>query len=141
VFARRLRLAALLCLPGLPASAAPDGLIDIPGTTPACAKAADNVACLAKLQTRSAARVDATLAKARAALAKSATIDPAERPAALATLARTQQAWRAYVRARCEGEVAVAFTGGTGRNPAQLTCLRIHDERRAAELADLAEMN
>ncbi|MGU3538039.1 lysozyme inhibitor LprI family protein [Methylobacterium sp. A54F] len=135
----RSRAVALLCLAGLPAAAGPT---DIPGETPACAKAEDAIDCLSRLADRSEARVRAGLAKARAAIARSGTIEAAgTRPEALEALERTQRAWRSYVRARCEGEVPVAFTGGTGRNHAVLTCLRIHGERRATELADFAGLD
>jgi hypothetical protein len=59
-------------------------------------------------------------------------------PASWPAPARTQ---RDYVRARREGEIPVAFTGGTGRNGAMPTCLRVYDERRTAEHDDLAGMD
>jgi uncharacterized protein YecT (DUF1311 family) len=139
---RRARLAAvvLLGLGGM-ASAAPT-LTDIPGETPAqCRNAEDSVLCLSKLADRSEAHVRTALRKARDALKASTTIPDEERSAALATLERTQMAWQAYVKARCDGEVSIAFTGGTGRNHAIMTCLRIHNDRRAAELSDLGDMS
>ncbi|KQP18983.1 hypothetical protein ASF27_16685 [Methylobacterium sp. Leaf102] len=113
-------------------------LTDIPGTTAQCREAESRIACLQTLTERSARRLRQALAKARAAIARSPTISDAERPAARETLERTQRAWRIYARLRCEAEVPVAFTGGTGRNQAVLTCLRVHDARRTAELGDLA---
>lgn len=138
----RPRLAAMLLLAlGGTASAAP-ALTDIPGETPGqCRNADDPVLCLSKLADRSEAHVRSALHKARKALKASTTISDDARPAALATLERTQTAWQAYVKARCEGEVPVAFTGGTGRNHAVMTCIRVHNERRAAELSDLADMS
>ncbi|BAU89433.1 hypothetical protein MPPM_0828 [Methylorubrum populi] len=49
--------------------------------------------------------------------------------------------WRVYRRARCEGEVAVSFTGGTGRNAAVLIGLLVQAGRSTAELTDLAGMD
>lgn len=143
----RIRAVALLCLSTLlglplPVSAALAGLTDIPGETPACATAADKIGCLSRRADRAEAWMRAALARARAAIGRSATVEVAgTRAVALEELQRTQLAWQAYVRARCEGEVPVAFTGGAGRNHAVLTCLRVHGERRAAELADLADMD
>lgn len=120
--------------------AAPTGLTDIPGTTPQCRDATDQMVCLQNLKDGSAARLRRALAKARTALKRSSVIADADRAAAIDTLERTQKAWRIYARMRCEAEVPVTFTGGTGRNHAVLTCLRVHDEHRTAALLDIAGM-
>lgn len=119
----------------LATSAAQADLIEIPGTTAQCRETESRIVCLQTLTEPSARQA---LAKARAAIAHSPTISDAERPAARETLDRTQRAWRSDARLRCEAEAPVAFTGGTGRNQAVPTCLRVHDARRTAELGDLA---
>ncbi|GLS47102.1 lysozyme inhibitor LprI family protein [Methylobacterium brachythecii] len=108
---RRPRLAAMLFLGlGGMASAAP-ALSDIPGETPGqCRNADDLVLCLSKLAERSEAHVRSALHKAREALRASTMISDDARPAALATLERTQKAWEVYVKARCEGEVPVELS-------------------------------